>query len=204
MMPALLRAAVLALLALPARAQDAHAPCLEPRPDLQAYVAAFEAEGWTLATGKARDDALPGPAQSEVFRQVYAQVIDDLPPLDDLAAFEAQALALAAERLAEATLLTRGDAALALRLQPSDEGGLSLACALAAPDLPEADALLADGPDPRRDLRDDVHVAVRESDPPPPGLDALIVVAYAVVQPLPRPLAGAESVLVLARLGAPS
>jgi hypothetical protein len=188
--------AFLALLAGPAGAQDAHAPCLEPRADLAAYVAAFEAEGWTIAEGPAREAALPGPAQSEVFRQVYAQVIDDLPPLDNLDAFEAQALSLAQERLAEFTILTRGDATLALRLLPPADHGPFLTCVLAAPDLPEADALFAEGPDPHPYLRDDVQLAGMEVEPPPPGAEGLMVTAYKVVQPLPRPLAGAESVMV--------
>lgn len=189
-------AAALALLAAPILAQEAYAPCLEPRPDLAAYVSAFETEGWTVATGEARQAALPGPAQSEVFRQVYANVLDDMPSLDDLDAFEAQALSLAKERLAEATILTRGNATLALRvLLPADYGPF-LSCVLAAPDLPEADALFADGPDPHPYLRDDVQLAGYEAEPPPPGAEGLMITAYKVVRPLPRPLAGAESVMV--------
>ncbi len=183
-------ASVLVALAGRAAAQDAHAPCLEPRPDLAAYVAAFEAEGWTLAEGEARTQALLGRGELERILQHRSRTFEDIPPITDRAAWEAEARALGEDMSPGAAVLTRGEAAAVVRLADFDTE-LHLLCILTAPALPEADALIATEP-----IQDPTFAFAQVSPDPPPGADALHLAAYRHETPNDPPLAGTAAVTV--------
>jgi hypothetical protein len=131
-----------------AGAQDAPAswPCLAQRDDRAAYVAAFEAKGWTRVEGAARREAMLGSGEFQLLYHRAAANSWRVRPIEDRAAWEAEARALA-ELLnpPSAVVLVRGEATTVLSLGHSFDRVARVFCVMTAPDLPEADLTLAKG-----------------------------------------------------------
>jgi hypothetical protein len=198
--PGLVAALVLALVAGGARAQGgpAHGPCLTVRPTAADYAAAFMAEGWAPAQGAARAAALRGPGEVMHFYTV-------LPPAAGTAANLDEHLAHAHERaqvaFTGASVLTRGDAAVAIAVERDGTGRGRLRCVLAASDLPEMDALL--DRNPARTFGD--MTVASELPEPPKGASELRLDAMRLapsVRPT-EPLAAPESITVSLTFEAP-
>jgi hypothetical protein len=187
-------------LAAPAGAQDAPGswPCLAQRDDRAAYVAAFEAEGWTRVEGAARREAMLGPGEFQLLYHRAAANSWRVPPIEDRAAWEAEARALA-ELLnpPSAVVLVRGEATTVLSLGHSFDRVARVYCIMTAPDLPEADELLARG---SRRLGD-IEMTPRAQPEPFAGGGTLILTALRYPDRHAPPLAGTEVVTLTLEFG---
>jgi hypothetical protein len=187
----LLVALAVVTIACPAAAQaPVHVPCLEPRPDLASFVASFEAEGWTQAKDEARSQALLGPGELHRLLMLSSQTFGRIPPIEDRATWEDEARATGEDLHEGATVLTRDAATAVLRVLEFDDD-LDVTCIITAPDLPEADALIATEPNQLPTF------SMVQAEPPlPAGASRLHVVAYRYETPVAPPLAGGEAITV--------
>lgn len=181
--------AALGALAGPARADGASwAPCLVARPNVEAYVAAFEAEGWKVLTGPARDRAVAGPAEVIYFYSTLSYP-------DTMPAALADQLAIAHGEgpmvFDGASVLARGGAVMAVAMTPPRRGGPGLNCILAAPVLPEVEAALAAG----APASPAVTLAALPAEAPV-GATGLQLEALRHAPPEPQALAGADGVIL--------
>lgn len=189
----MIRLAFLSLLATPALAQDPFpAPCLAPQPDIAAAVTAMESHGWAQAMGEARDRALLGTGQLYLLAGANAETLGTIAPIEDLAAFDSQALALARDLYGDAATLVRGDASAVLAHEPFGPDQVSLLCIVTGPSLPGLDALV-DGSDLR--IEGDLSTVPVVSDPPP-GATYLNLTAYRYEPKEPAGLLARQAVTV--------
>lgn len=109
-----------------------HAPCLEMKPDLAAYVAAFEEQGWQQAgSTEDRETALRGPSE-------IVQVTTRMPraeTLADVITLTAKAHQQMVRHFQGAAVLTRDNAAAAVF---EDTRGI-VTCYITAPELADLD-----------------------------------------------------------------
>ena len=184
--------------AAPAGAQDAReaSPCLASRPDRSAYLAAFEADGWTRVEGEARRQALLGPGEFLLLSWLAAGNSGVVPPIEDRMAWDAEARE-AGEKAhpPSATVLVRGGVTTVFRFG-SGGPGTRVFCVITASDLPEAEAILARGSRRMGDIE-----TVRSGPEPLPGGGERLMTAFRYLLTQVPPLAGAEVMTVTLNFG---
>lgn len=173
-----------------------YALCLVARDGKAAYAEALRAEGWTLVEGTARGPALRGLAEVHYLHQRVARYFGDPPQsAEDLARGIAEAEREVADIYRDALVLTKGPAVVVVAVEYLAPSEGVVTCVLTAPDLPDADRMLASGE--VFPFAETLVMTVAEP-PPPPGASSLSIVAQRHV---PRttpvePLVGLESVTV--------
>lgn len=176
----------------------AFAPCLQARPDLDAYVAAFEAQGWAAPDPDRRGLAMEALGQARFWSTVSSAAATPEALAEELAL----ARALATPRPEDGDVLVRGPVALLVNVLDRSGGAApEVQCLLAAPDMPDVEALLAAGPVTREEGASWTTQTRRRE----PGWHRLTVAAFRreLGALSPRPLPGQASVHVTGSLEAP-
>jgi hypothetical protein len=151
----------------------------------------LEADGWTRVEGEARRQALLGPGEFLLLNWSAAGNSGVVPPIEDRAGWDAEARE--AGEIAHppsAIVLIRGEATTVLRFG-SGGPGTRVFCVITAPDLPEAEAILAQGSRRTGDIE-----TVRSGPEPLPGGGERLVTAFRYLPVQFPPLAGAEAMTV--------
>ncbi len=186
-------------LAARAAAQDpVYAPCLAPQEDLAGYRAAFEAAGWTVPEGEARERALRGPSEHLL---LAIHMPDPAQTLEELSAFQARAHEWGREEFAAALVVAKDDMGAAVDLLPVDEEVSRLRCILTAPKIGEVNRILGNA-----QPGDWTPFTIRVIFPTPlPGTSDLQIEATRAIRLVtpPEPLPGTDAIIVGLTLGSP-